>query len=42
MVYHNSALLICKKTEYTKQHKVKQKKKGRNTSTSNCSVLLGS
>lgn len=27
MIQHNSALLICKKTEYTKQHKVKQKKK---------------
>lgn len=27
MICHNSALLICKKTEYTKQHKVKQKKK---------------
>jgi hypothetical protein len=27
MIYHNSALLTCKKTEYTKQQKVKQKKK---------------
>jgi hypothetical protein len=26
MIYHNSALLIYKKTEYTKQHNIKQKK----------------